>query len=171
MGWSRFITFNVISILVGVAGFLSAIVTMFVNISQEASVKWLLLTIWLCLTCVVVLLKIIHDLNREESIAIKSYEVPIGLQQDSNVLIIRKNPFFASNSLVGCYWVENEVETISFLGLVHHVQDNLIQVKLLKKVGSKDASNIFVKSAMKKLVIRPVIPFDALSDFEIEGEL
>lgn len=171
MSWKWLVTFNVISILVGVAGFLSAVVGMFVNVADQISVKWLLLALWLCITIVLMLFKIMHDLLNDNSSSIKSHESPIKFSQELNILIIRKNPFFPANSLVGCYWVEDEVETISFLGTVHHVQDDLIQIKLLKKLGSRDVSSVLTKAAMKKIIIRPAIPLAAISELELEGDL
>ncbi|MDN5377078.1 MAG: hypothetical protein PWQ42_374, partial [Sulfurospirillum sp.] len=56
---------NIIPVAVAVAGFLSALVSMFINTGDLLSIKWLIFTIWLMLTIIILqfgfILKILQN--------------------------------------------------------------------------------------------------------------
>ncbi len=118
-----------LSLAVGALGFISGFVTLFIDTSLQLSIKWLLLAVWLSVTFVLVLLKVIYDQDNEKRPA-PPYEVPIQYRIDTNILVIRRNDNFLNNIIVGCYIREDEVDSLACLGVVHIVQDNLIQIKL-----------------------------------------
>lgn len=157
----RLFSFSGISVIVGVAGFMSSIVTIFIDVNADISVRWLLLSIIISLVFIIVLLKTIYDLS------IKSkpqnfYEIPIKYIDDEGVFIIRKNDNFLNNILVGCYATRNEVDRLAYVGFVHLVQDKMIQIKIKNDYGVLQQIPNTTED-LKNITIRPVVPISALS--------
>ncbi len=156
-------SFTGISIFVGVAGFLSALVTMFVDISSIVSIKWLLLLVLIFSTVVVILLKIIFDLIQQET-SQNYFEKPIRHIKDTQgneILVIRWNKLFTNIIVVGCYLDVEGIEQLAYIGVVHLVQDKVIQIRITKKIVPDDSFSL------NNLEIKPVIPvgvFDSLSE-------
>lgn len=149
-----------ISLAVGVAGFLSALVTMFVNTSELVSVKWFLFVLWLFLTVTIILLKLVFDLAAEKKIP-APYEIPIRYLPNEQILLIRRNEHFGNQIVVGCYSNINDVERLLSLGAVHHVQEQFIQIKLLP-AASPDETGVGSDTDIKTILVRPVVPLSAL---------
>lgn len=150
------------SIAVGGAGFLSALVGMFLDTSIQVSVKWLLLIIWSCTTILIILLKIIFDLSSEKRPP-APFEVPIRYLDEDKLLLIRRNDNFTNQIVVGCYSSIDDIERLLFLGAVHHVQENFIQIRILhnplndSEINGKDLD-------IKRIIVRPVVPLSAIQD-------
>ncbi|EIF5991860.1 hypothetical protein H9I69_003974, partial [Escherichia coli] len=69
---------SISSAAIGGAGFLSALVTMFVNVQSELSVKWFIFLTWLSITIFILLIKRIDDLEKENGKSFPApYEKPI----------------------------------------------------------------------------------------------
>lgn len=151
------------SILIGVVGFMSGLVTIFVNVNEQLSVKWLLLAILVSISLTLILLKVIYDLSQEKRPP-PPYEHPIRYVPDEQVFIIRRNENFLNSIVVGCYAVRDEVDRLAYLGVVHLVQDKVIQIKVqtdysvLPQIPS-------TQEELKNIVIRPVVPVTALQQF------
>ncbi|MBT8582986.1 hypothetical protein G6653_09415 [Polynucleobacter paneuropaeus] len=160
------LSFSEVSIFIGVIGFLSGIVTLFVDMSSQISlsIRWVLFFALLVLWLTVVLLKVIYDLSREKKAPLP-YEHPFEYVEVGNIFIIRRNENFANGILVGCYLLIGEVETLAYLGVVHHVQDTVIQIEIrvdygaIKKIPS-------TPQGLRNIIIRPVIPVTAINDLE-----
>lgn len=149
-----------ISFAVAAAGFLSALVTMFVNTSDQVSIKWLLFTLWLSLTVLIILLKLVFDLSSEKKISLP-YEIPIRYLPNDQILLIRRNEHFGNQIVVGCYSNVDDVERLLSLGAVHHVQDQFIQIKLLP-ASSPDETGVGSGTDLKTILVRPGVPLSAL---------
>lgn len=150
-----------ISLTVGAAGFLSALVTMFVNTSEQVSVKWILFLLWLFLTIVIILLKLLFDIAAEKKIS-PPYEIPIRYMPNDQILLIRRNEHFGNQIVVGCYSNVHDVERLLALGAVHHVQEQFIQIKLLPAT-SPDETGVGQDTDLKTILVRPVVPLSALN--------
>jgi hypothetical protein len=160
----HFFSFSGLSITLGVLGFLSGIVQLFIDVNAKISVKWLLLT-WLILFSVCfILLKIIFNVLQSRRV-ITGQESPIKYLDREEILIIRKNESFLNNILVGCYMAEDGVEQLVLIGVVHHVQEKLIQIKVIRKLTG-ETPMLDIKSQLKNIIIRPVIPYSILSYIE-----
>lgn len=151
------------SIMIGVVGFMSGIVTIFINVSEQLSVKWLLFVLLVGVSLILILLKVIYDLSQE----IKPpppYEHPIRYVEEEQVFVIRRNENFLNNIIVGCYSQTNEIDRLAYLGVVHLVQDKVIQIRVeadysvLHRIPS-------TQEELRNIVIRPVVPVTALQQF------
>lgn len=150
------------SIVIGVTGFLSAFVTLFVNINDQISIKWLLFSLLVSTSLIIIFLKIIYDLL-SLSQPPQAFEVPINYVESEQVFVIRRNEYFQNSIVVGCYIQENSVDRLAYIGVVHLVQENIIQIKV---EVDRDVLDEIPKTTeeLKKLEIRPVVPVYALQD-------
>ena len=155
------------SLAVGALGFLSGLVQLFVDTSLQLSVKWLLLAIWLALSFALVLLKVIYDLHHERRPA-PPFEVPIKYIADKQIFVIRRNDNFLNNIVVGCYFQQDEVDTLACVGVVHIVQEKVIQIRLVGGFIGQATPPTSLDS-LARLVVRPVVPFDALNQLGSTG--
>ena len=151
------------SLAIAIAGFLSAIVTMFIDVADKVPIRLLLFTIFVFLCIVVILLKVIYDLTNEKQPA-SPFEHPIKFISDEKLFIIRRNENFLNNIIVGCYSHQDDVDRLAYIAVVHLVQDKVIQIKihsdlgLLKTIPSSSAE-------LQTLIIRPVVPVTALQQY------
>lgn len=151
------------SVAFGAAGFLSAIVTMFINTSNSLSVKWFIFLTWVFATITVVLVKII--INSEKEFNKKNplpFEHPMGFPDEEGILLIRKNEAFANNIIIGIYFVNDEMERPAFAAHVFHVQEKIIQIKIIKSFLSEEKMQLLQQKGFSSLIVRPNIPYDLL---------
>jgi len=149
---------------IGALGFLSGVVTLFVDTSSNISIKWLLFTFLVAISITLILLKVIFDLAN--GVGGQSFsENPIRFVSEERVFVIRRNDNFLNNIIVGCYVHENEIDRLAYLGVVHLVQDKVIQIKIEIDMGLLDKvpeSSIELKS----IFVRAVVPVTALAQLK-----
>lgn len=149
---------------IGALGFLSGVVTLFVDTSSSISVKWLLFTILVAISVTLILLKLIFDLAHDVDGQSFS-ENPISYVANERVFVIRRNDNFLNNIIVGCYVHQNQIDRLAYLGVVHLVQDKVIQIKIEIDMGVLDKvpeSPIELKS----IFVRAVVPVTALAQLK-----
>lgn len=112
-----FFSVSGVALMVGTAGFLSALVTMFVDVNAAVPVKALLCTVLVATSACVVLLKVIYDLANEKAAA-APFEHPIKYISDERILVIRRNENFLNNIIVGCYSHQEEIERLPMKYLI-----------------------------------------------------
>lgn len=151
------------SIFIGVIGFVSGLVGLFIDVNSQLSIKWILLILLLGSSLTLILLKVIYDLSQEKKPP-PAYEHPIGYVLEEQVFIIRKNENFLNSIVVGCYTQRNEVDRLAYLGFVHLVQEKVIQIKIARNYSVLDAIPS-TQEELKNIVIRPVVPVTALQQF------
>lgn len=153
-------SFSGLSIGLGVLGFLSGIVQLFVEVGTTISVKWLLLALLIGLSLVFILLKIIFDLHLQEN-AQPSHESPIRFLEKEGILVIRKNEHFVNQIIVGCYYLTDEVERLAYVGVVDHIQERVIQIRIIRSFLLTE-NGTYPSINVNHLIIRPVVPYSAL---------
>jgi len=151
------------SVAIGVVGFMSGIVSIFIDVNSLVSIKWLLLIILLTASLILILLKVVYDLS-QFTIPPSPFETPIKYVADEQVFVIKRNENFLNHIVVGCYIQQDEIDRVAYLGVVHLVQDKVIQIKvrtdfqILPKIPE-------TTDELSRLVIRPVVPVSALEQF------
>ena len=155
-------TFSLIgvSLLIAVSGFSSSIVTMFVNVDEKISVKWLILVFIISTTVIVILSKTIFDLW-EKNGRPSTYERIICFIPSDQLVIIKRNENFTNNTVVGCYNSEDDVERLAYIGLVYHVQEHVIQIKILEKTKQFDL-DLNNKQLLKNVIVRHGLPYEVI---------
>jgi hypothetical protein len=152
------------SFAIGAIGFLAALVTMFVNVNEQISVKWLLFVIWLSISFILILMKVIHGLTIEKKPP-PSFENPIRYIAEEQVFLIRRNENFLNNIIVGCYLHINEIDKLAYLAVVHIVQEKVIQIKIHTDM-SVLAAIPTLPDELKTIIVRPVVPVTALQHYQ-----
>lgn len=161
---SSHILSNIIPYLIAVVGFSSSVVTMFVDVNTQLSIKWLLFSLVISITAISILIKIIYDLLRV-SIPAQPVEHPIKYVQDQGVFIIRRNENFLNTIIVGCYVQNDDIERLAYLGTVHLVQDKVIQIKVQRDYGIFTEPPLSSEQ-LKSIAVRSVVPVEALEQFQ-----
>lgn len=149
-----------LSIGLGVLGGLSALVTLFVDVSSVVSIKWLLFTLLLSFSLILILLKVIFDLHLQKDVQ-SNYELPIRFLDKDGILVIRKNEHFVNQIIVGCYYTTDEVERLACVGVVDHIQEKVIQIRVISSFLPEE-NGILPSININRLIIRPVVPYSAL---------
>lgn len=149
-----------VSIIIGVLGGLSAIVTMFVNVSDKISIKWLLFSVFISLVIITVLIDSIRNNSQNEKM--KLFEIPLKYVDESEVFVIRKNELFSNNAVVNGYLVRDEVESLLLVGYVIHSQENILQIKI--EYVFQDSIDIrTITSDLSRIRFRPITTFNELT--------
>lgn len=151
------------SLAIATAGFMSAIVTMFIDVADKVPIRLLLFTILVFTCLVLVLLKVIYDLSSEKRPA-SPFEHPIKFIPDEKLFIIRRNDNFLNNIIVGCYLHQDDVDRLAYIAVVHLVQDKVIQIKIHSDCGLL-GSIPCTSAELQTLIIRPVVPVTALQQY------
>ncbi len=153
---------NGLSILIGVLGFMSSIVTMFVDVNSQIPVKILLFSATLSLILISVLLSHIFT-QKNETREIFDYAVPFMYEEKYNLYLVRKNPIFSNNVVAVCYEKDSEFEIPVFIGSVQWTQSDYLQIKPLKYL-KKDHTK-----TLEKLFFRNSITLEMIKMFEEVG--
>ncbi|MCL6353651.1 hypothetical protein [Pectobacterium polaris] len=157
--------FSVTAISVGAAGFISAIVTMFVNTAESVSVKWIIFLCWVFITAFVVLMKIIIEQQKSNKPKpIPSQEKPIRIDLDRDIIIIRKNNKFLNGIVVCCYCINDEIETLAYIAFVAHVQENFLQLKVLADCCTETERNLISTRGVDCMVVKPHLIHNGFSN-------
>lgn len=151
------------SMMIGLVGFMSGLVGLFVDVNAQMSIKWLLFVLLIETTLILILLKVIYD-QAQETRPPSPFEHPIRYMPEENVFIIRKNENFHNSIVVGCYAQIDEVDRLAYLGVVHLVQDKVIQIRIQYDY-SVLPSIPSTQEELKNIFIRSVVPITALQQF------
>jgi hypothetical protein len=151
------------SIAIGVTGFMSSLATIFIDVNTLVSIKWLLFSLVLFLSLALILSKVIYDLSLEVAPP-PPFEVPIRYVPEEQVFVIRRNENFVNNIVVGCYAQHNEIDRLAYLGVVHLVQDKVIQIKIRSDLGVLEKIPETLDE-LKSIIVRPVVPVTAIQQF------
>ncbi len=126
----EYIKNNAITVAIAVTGFLSALVTMFINTGDSLSVKWLIFIVWLMLTIIVLLFGFIFIILQNKTISddnikqlkLKSLNKKIG---NSDIFLNQSSIPLNLNNIVKVYFLDTDrVENVIGVGIVTHIQEN-----------------------------------------------
>lgn len=152
---------RIASIAFGAAGFLSALVTMFINTASDVSIKWLIFLSWIFSIIIVVLISIIVDMVKEGKKSFPTpYEKPLKIINNESIIVIRKNETFSNNIIVGCYLTSDEVEKLVCIAYVYHTQEKIVQLKIWKNYLSEEQTKFLDDKGVHNMTVRPNIPYD-----------
>jgi hypothetical protein len=156
-----------VSLLLAVAGFVSAVVTMFVDVASTVPTKVVIFIVLLATSAIVILLKLLNDAIDITAPA-PPFEHPIKVLPNEKIIVIRRNENFVNNIVVGCYLYQDEIDQLAYIAVVHLIQDKVIQIKIRTDLGLVEKLPT-TKLELQALIIRPVVPVTALHYFQ-DGE-
>jgi len=144
-------------ILIAVAGFVSAIATLFVDLQAEITVKWFLGLV--CVSLIVILILVrglfalasMRDLDR--TIRVIKY-LP-----DKKIFLIRTSFDVSVNSLLSIYVEREGYEELFALGYVENVQDkNVASLRVVREFAPITSYT----DLGKKAVVKTTLPYTKL---------
>lgn len=145
-------------ILIAVIGFVSSIVTLFIDVNQSTSVRWIIFLVCLFATVTIIFIRIIIEIASakriDSSINIVKY------YQDREVFLIKTNVPISFNTLLSIYVQKDDYEDLYALGYVQNVQENkLVSVKVIKKFIEEPQP----QDLLERSIIKTSLPYNRLS--------
>jgi hypothetical protein len=142
-------------IAIAVIGFLSSIVSLFIDINSTISIKWLLFCIWLSLTVGIILIKIIFTIATVKEYSSEETKV-IKYIADEQTFIITTGMILSFESLLSIYKNDKGYEELIAIGYVRNIQENgMIHVKIIQnkrdeKFPLKTLNALIFKTALSR---------------------
>ena len=147
-------------IFIAVAGFLSSLTTMFIDLDAQISIRLLLAFLTIFLFILVIFFSILNKIIWEKQIIdiIRIIKV-----LDNGKLILKTNQKISINSLLTVYVNNEQYEDLQYLFYVENIQDNgLISIKILKTFSEKIDENL-----IKKGIVKTTIPNNILGELNV----
>ena len=172
----KVLRFNGVFILIGVLGGLSSILTVFVGqFGIDINLKWLIAYIYISIVIYILLFKVVNDLVKE----IKNHKKNLSLSVLSyntaaETIIGEKADWITLDTFVTVYYKDNEFITEMGYGYVSNINDESIQIKLirfaenfranyreeLRKLENNDISII------NRMMIKTIVTYTKLDIYE-----
>lgn len=144
-------------ILIAVVGFISSIVTLFIDIKDSVSIRWLVLLVCLFLTISIILVRIIIEIAQSKRI-IDSIKI-VRYYNNRDLFLVKANFPVPFNSLLSIYIQMDGYEELYGIGYVENVQENdLLSVKVVKKFTEIQENQDF----LKQTIIKTSLPYNRL---------
>ena len=145
-------------IFIAVAGFLSSLTTMFIDLDAQISIRLLLAFLTIFLFILVIFFSILNKIIWEKQI--------IDIIRIIKVLdngILKTNQKISINSLLTVYVNNEQYEDLQYLCYVENIQENgLISIKILKTFSEKIDENL-----IKKGIVKTTIPNNILGELNV----
>ena len=129
----KIISFNGISLLIGILGSLASILTVFITKwDSQISLKWFVFVIFISLTIVLITIKLlfdlVHELKKEHPHMIRAVRyIP-----ESKTLLVEKNNLLGHSAMVSIFYLDDNYEVELGKGFVKNIQDEFIQIQVLE---------------------------------------
>ncbi|MFW2579110.1 hypothetical protein ACN5PC_04050 [Aliarcobacter butzleri] len=144
----EYIKKHILAVLIGVLGFLSAIVTLFINVNELISIKFLIFIIFV--TCVIVsiligfiveLLKNSYNNDTVNNLKLKNLNRST---EKGDVYLNKSNIDFAYGDVVKIYYLDKDkIERFIGIGIIGHIQkeQNICHINFLLKENPNEKTN------------------------------
>jgi len=127
----HYIKSHLIATIIGVLGFISAIVTLFVNINAQISIKWLIFVIFICLIVIILLIGFLKDVLKDKNCIDNIEELKLkylNTQTEKGIVFQNlSNIRFNYGDVIKIYFLNKEkIEQFIGIGVISHIQSNKI---------------------------------------------
>lgn len=159
-----------IAYAIGVLGVISSITTVFLSTSVELSIKYFLFIVFLFLTIIIILLKIIKDLivdRKNHKLIIGS--APISYHEANKTFLFKTHPFYSKKVVYFIYVEESLAERLAYIVVPFYEQETLIQLQILKDFKIFDSPP---KEAdiLSRLIVKDQLSVTLLSDISFTND-
>jgi len=145
-------------ILIAVIGFVSSIVTLFIDVNQSISIKWFILLVCLFATVAIIFIRIIIEIASAKKL--DSTINVVKYYQDRDVFLIKSTIPIPFNTLLSIYIQMDDYEDLYALGYVQNVQENkLVSVKVIKKFIDEPQPH----DLLERSIVKTSLPYNRLS--------
>jgi hypothetical protein len=144
----KYIKIHIFAVSISILGFLSAIVTLFINITQLISVKWLIFLLFIALVVIVTLIGFIIDFLKATN---KGYNINQLKLKDLNkstskgeVFLNKSKIDFDYGDVVKIYYLDKDkIEKFIGIGIIEHIQkeQHICHINFLSKNKIDDKIN------------------------------
>lgn len=144
----EYIKKHILAVLIGVLGFLSAIVTLFINVNELISIKILIFVIFITCVVISILIGFIIELlrNNYNDININNLKLK-NLNKSTEkgeVFLNKSNIDFAYGDVVKIYYLDKDkIERFIGIGIIVHIQkeQNICHINFLLKENPNEKTN------------------------------
>jgi hypothetical protein len=128
----KIFSFNGVSLIIGILGSLASILAVFVTQwDSKINLKWFVFALFLALTIIIILLKLIFDLNDEIDTKYSQSVKVVRYLPDNKVFLISKTESLGHLAMVSIFYLDNAYEAELGKGYVKNIQENFIQIKII----------------------------------------
>lgn len=143
----KIFSFNGVSLLIGLLGSLASILTVFISKwDSQISLKWFVFTIFISLTVVIVLTKLLFDIASEMTKEQQNSVKAVRYISEMKTLLVEKNKILGYNAMVSIFYLDENYEVELGKGFVKNIQEEFSQIQIL------EFANEFVRNYQKSLV-------------------
>jgi hypothetical protein len=143
------LSFTGISLIIGIVGGIFGLITPFIDDwNTLISLKWFLFIAFIFFIFTLALLKVLLDIRNDLKDKKAEYIRVIRYVPKYETFIISKNDSLGNQAMVSVFYLDENYEVELGKGYVENIQENLIQIKVLK--FSKEFVNQY-SSAFKQL--------------------
>jgi hypothetical protein len=144
----EYIKKHILAVLIGVLGFLSAVVTLFINVNEVVSIKILIFLVFVSFVVVIILIGFIIELfkNNSNSNNINNLKLK-NLNKSTEkgeVFLNKSNIDFDYGDVVKIYYLDKDkIERFIGIGIIGHIQkeQNICHINFLLKENSDEKIN------------------------------
>lgn len=157
----KIITEKGLYILLAVIGLLSGLTTMFIDINTEISIKWLLFTISISLTILILFFSFLNKIVWEKQIA--SVITIIKVIEEKNTLVLKTNQNISINSILTVYIDNDKFEDLYCACVIENIQANgLLSAKIIKMLSEKNHEVL-----LKRGIVKTTLPITILEGINV----
>ncbi|MFR9534836.1 MAG: hypothetical protein SNG27_01680 [Rikenellaceae bacterium] len=166
---SRVLSFNGISLLIGIIGGIFGVVSIFIDWTALVSIKWLIAAIVIFVFVVLILVKIINDAGAKLKTHSSGKFKVISIINNGEIVLTENSPLLPHNTMVSIYFIDNICEVFVGSAYVYHVQDEYTQIKIKMideefKEGYKSVVKSLEKGdakTLKNIIVRNIVKIDS----------
>jgi len=126
----RILSFNGISILIGIVGGVFGIISIFIDWNTQLSVKWFAALWIICSFILIISVKLTYDIYNTNTLK----NVNSKVLQFSNInllLLVENNNNLEFSQTVSIYYIKNNFQLLFANGYVQNIQDKFVQIKII----------------------------------------
>lgn len=143
---------------IAVIGVLSSIVTLFIDIDQQVTIKWLLFSICIYLITVIFLLRVLFEIavlkGAHQKIKIIKY------YHERSVLAIRCTADMPINTMLSVYIQSDDYEELFALAYIENKQENGLYSARISRVFADSDESLDLR---KRGIIKTTLPYNILT--------
>lgn len=143
----KIISFNGVSLLIGILGSLASILTVFISKwDTQISLKWFVFVIFISLATIIILTKLlfdlVHEMKKERTNTVKA----VRYISENKTLLVEKNGILGHSAMVSIFYLDENYEVELGKGFVKNIQEEFTQIQIL------ELSEEFTSNYQKQLV-------------------
>nr|WP_314897954.1 hypothetical protein [uncultured Flavobacterium sp.] len=164
----KILSFNGISLIIGFTGSLATFLTVLVtDLSLQISLKWLVFCVYILITVILFLIKLLIEMNTELKIKHPNTSKVVRYISERSTFLVNKNDFLGHSAMVSIFYFDDLFEVEFGKGYVKNIQENFTQIQLIEitQSFSTNYSSVIEKidsndiNILNKLIVKCYITY------------